>query len=1116
MNLINKIIIWKNKDKHSEKSGVFRKIFIILLYLILFWVIWVVVFIWWLLQDLPTMAEIKNIQASESTRIFDRNWELLYVIHWDENRKVVPFEKITNETVYAVIALEDKSFFDHQWVDVKWVARAVLGQLWLINFNWWGSTITQQFVKNKFLSSERSYLRKLKEMLLSMQIEHWYTKQDIITMYLNQIPFWSNIYWIEQASKTFFWKDSHKLSLAEWAIIASIPNAPTKYSPYWDNIHSSVDWITEEKIIEEWIKSYDELTAKYWFDAIKIWLLPKEIKTWTGSSFLIPWRSSYWIEKMYELWFVREDLVEKTKIELANYKFEKFKEKIVAPHFVMELKKKLVEKYWEEFLTKWWLKVYSTIDLNLQKKAEEIVKKNWLINEKKYKTSNQSLLSVDVKTWEVLALVWSRDFFNEEIDWQVNVMNEKRASGSSFKPLAYLAMMMKWYSPSTIIFDVQTDFWTKARPYKPQNFDSQFLGPITMKKALWHSRNITAIKAGIIWWLQKTYEIAETLWINFTKEYWHYWASFPLWSAAVKWNELLWAYLVFANNGKKVELNSILKVVDKNWVILEEVKNIKEKKQILDEEMAYLVTNMLTDPASRGQWRNEKLQLKWRENAVKTWTSTKEIKKPWYKKWIIAPVDWWVVWYTPQIATIVWSWNNSWKEMSLQASWWSTSGQTWFDFMTEAHKDLPVLKFEKPKWIKRIEISSLSWLLPSEKTPPLTITSWLFWKLNTPKIYDNSIAFTEVDLVSKKLPTPETPKSSIWKIAVLNIHSLRSDDYRWEDPVQKWLKYNHKRYLWKLKIKQILSKIPTDFDDVHTAENTIEKPSISIISPKENSKVSKKWFSVMPEIKSKFNIVKVEYFLDWELINTSEKYPFSWFIKIWNDISIWSKHTVSAKVYDILYNTKKIKINVEIWEDTQKPYTEIVTPWDWQKIVNWSNYEVKTLTYDQWSDIDKLIFYLNWKNIWVRKKAPFSLFITIPEKIWENTLKVIAFDKAWNKNSDSISFEIIEEKKVAFYDIKIEIWTNLKAQIAEWIKLLSSTKKLKLLDKIEVVVRTDSVLWWNNDKIISTINNPVSNKSWVFYINWIPEKKWKYEIFIREYYKDKKILNSKKIKRIVE
>jgi len=1119
MKLIKKFILAKNKDKHSEKNSILKKIIIWFLYLILFWVISVIAFMWWLLQDLPWMDEIQNIQTSESTRIFDRWWELLYTIHWDENRKVIPFDWITNETVYAVIALEDEKFFNHEWVDFKGVLRAILWQLHIMSFKWWGSTITQQFVKNKFLTPERTYTRKLKEMILSLQIENSYTKQDIITMYLNQIPFWSNIYWIEQASKTFFWKDANHLSLAESAIIASIPNATTKYSPYWTNVHSTFDWVSKEEIEKEWIKTYKELIEKYWFDSFNLWLLPEFINTWTGSSwFLVPWRASHAIDKMYELWFIKEKKeVEKTKKELAGYEFQKFREEIKAPHFVMELKKTLVEKYWEEFLTKWWLKVYTTIDLKLQEKAEKLVKASAEINEEKYDAKNQALLSVDVKTWEILTLVWSRDFFDEEIDGQVNVMSQRRLSWSTFKPFAYLAMMMAWYSPSTIIFDVETDFWWNwANEYKPQNFDWKFFWPLTVRRALWNSRNITAIKAWLIWWIQKTYNIAQTLWIDFAKDADRYWASLPLWTADIKWSDLLKAYLVFANNGKSVELNSILKVVDRNWVVLEEFNEKQEKEELLDEEIAYLVTNMLADPSARWQWWNSRLQLKWRENAVKTWTSNKAVKKPWIKKPVIMPADWWVVWYTPQVATIVWSWNNDGSPMSRVASWWSTSWKTWYDFMTDFHKDLPVLKFEKPAWIKRIKISNLSWLLPSEETPNWSIVSWLFWKINTPKTYDNSINFVNIDLVSKKLPTEDTPESSIWKAAVLNLHSLRPNDSRWEDPVQKWLKNNSANYIKRLWIKELLAKVPTDFDDIHTAKNTVEKPEIKIISPKEDSKVSKNWFSIMPEINSKYNVIKVEYFLDWELVDTSYKSPFIWFIEIWTDNAIWSKHIVSTKIYDSLYNEWEASVRVKIWKDNQKPFTEIVKPSNNQEIIAWSSYEIKTLTYDQWSDIDELIFYLNWKKIWIKEEAPFSLILKVPEEGWENILKVIAFDKAWNKNSNSVSFISVEKEKNAFYDIKIEISDTLQYQIAEEIKLISSSKKLKLLDKIEFVVRTKSVVWDKINKILATIEKPETNESWIFYINWIPEQKWNYEVFIREYYKDKKKISGKKIPVIVK
>ena len=1120
---IKKILINKIKEQKTKKDwkSFWAKILIwFAFFMFSCFVAWIL-FLFYLLQDLPTMEELKNIQTKESTQILDRNWNVLYTIFWDENRKVIPFDKITNNTIYAIISLEDENFFNHWWVDYKWLIRAILGQLGLINFDGWGSTITQQFVKNKFLSSQRTYIRKLKEMILSMQLENTYSKEEIITMYLNQIPFWSNIYWIEQATKAFFWKDASEIDLAESVIIASIPNATTRYSPYWNYVRSKLKWVSVEELEEKWVKNYSDFIEKFWENKFTLWLLPKKIilnfeKTWTWKiswtweitwtwkiietwSVILPWRSSFALDKMEEMWYISKDLNKKIFNELLDFKFKKNVEKIEAPHFVMYVREKLEKEFWIDILKKWWLKVFTTLDLGLQKKAEEIVAKNAEYNVKHFWAENQSLMTINTKNWEILTMVWSRDYFNDEIDGQVNVLTQKRLIWSTFKPFAYIAMLLSWYSPYSIVFDTETNFWEKWNDYEPQNFDWKFMGPMSLWEALWNSRNIPAIKAGLVWWIEKVYNIAKSLWIKFENSYDWYWASLPLWTVWWRWIDLLSAYMVFANNWEKIEPKSILKIIDRNWIILKKERK-NEWENVLDPQIAYQITEMLSNPKNRWVWWNSRMQLRWRVNIAKTWTSNKSVKKPWVKKPVVMPMDWWIIWVTPQYATVVWSWNNNWTTMKRNWSWWWTSWKTWKEFMEFLHKDLPAEKFKKPEWIQLVKYAKLSWLLPSQNTPKDLIATWVFSKYNLPKKYDNSLKFVEVDLVSKKLPTKYTPEDAIWKVAVLNMHSLKPYDKRWEDPVQDWIKENWKEFLKKYWIKDILTDIPTEYDNVHTRQNTLEWPKISISYPKDWWIVWNKWFSVIPEIKTQNWIARVDFYVNWELNTSAFKYPYIWNIKLKDWLAINSKIDLKIKVFDNLYNSSTKNISLKIWEDDKPPYTEIVRPKNWQDLVAGSTFEVKTLTYDQWWQIWEVIFYLNWKKISEVEKSTFSVKIQVPRIIWEHKIKIVAIDTAWNSSFDEKVFNSVRIRNTS-KDVDLNLPKNIFANKAFDFSISMPYSKIKDLNKIEVIAKK-RWLWWEEIEIkIWEINNFEWNATWFFYLTWILDK-WNYLVYLKKYTKE--------------
>ena len=1103
--------------KENHKGSLLSKILFIsaIIFFILF--SFVLFASWWILGDIPSMEEIKNYETPQASTIYDRHWEVLYTVHWKENRKVVPFNQIKNDTIYAVIALEDVNFFEHKWIDVFWVVRAILGQLRIVEYKWWGSTLTQQFVKNRFLSNERTIIRKIKEMILSAQIENYYTKEEIITMYLNQIPFWANIYWIEQASKQFFWKSSNQISLAESAIVASIPNATTYYSPYWKNKRTKVNtWISLEDLEMKKIDSYEKLIEHYGTDSISFGLLPKQIllNSWS-TTFFLPWRSSFALDSLFKNWFITLEEKNEALKEMFAYEFKEFREDIKAPHFVMYIKKLIEEKYWENVLSEGWLKIITTLDLWMQKKAEEIVKRNVELNSDR-NAENQSLLTVDTTWWHILAMVWSRDFFDKEIDGQVNVTIQKRLAWSTFKPIAYAAMLLAGYSPSTIIFDTLTDFWENDQEYIPNNFDWEFMWPISMRKSLWHSRNIPAIKAWIIWWIQKTYDIAASLWIVMYKNAEWYWSSIAIWTVWVTATELLEAYLVFANNWKQIESKAILKILTKNWVILEELKENSSPPIVLSPEVSYLITDMLSDKEVRGEWWNSRLQLKGRKNAIKTWTSNKLIKKKWEKDLVVMPLDWWTVGFTPQYATVVWAWNNNGSPMSVNASGWNTTSQSWHDFMTYLHEWKEALNFKQPDWIKFYRIAMLSWKLPKEDTPSDLITTGIFSEKNIPKEYDNSLSFVEVDKISKKLITAFTPEDAITKMAILKMHSLKPDNEKWETSATEWIQENWETFLSENWIENILIEPPQESDNIHTRENTINKPNIKIISPKNWGLVSKNWFSIMPEISSEYWVLKVEYYLEWELLNTAYNYPYKWEIELKQYPKIGSELELKIKAYDNIYNVWYSSLTVEIWNDDKAPFIEIVKPINNQKIIWWSSYEMKTLAYDIWSDIEKVVFYLDSKRIWIKTDSPYSIFFEVPEEEWNHTLKAIAFDKTWNKSSNKIRFEsliklsISVEKPIFKIDEKLITWSPSEIQ------LFIPQGKLDEIEKIEFIARYKTISLEESETIISTINNPSWNANWVFYLTWQSPEKWEYQVYTKEYYKNRKVLKSKRVKVVVE
>lgn len=554
----------------------------------------------WVAKDLPSPGKVNSRVIAESTKIFDRSGEhLLYEVHGEEKRTIIPYENIPQNVRFATIVLEDQDFYAHHGIKISSIVRAALKDVLNRGIAQGGSTITQQFVKNSLLTNEKTIVRKLKEVILSLEIEQKFSKDEILSMYLNEIPYGSNAYGIESAAQTFFGKPAKDLTLDESALLASLPNAPTYYSPFGSH--------TDRLIV----------------------------------------RKDQALNRMAELGYVTREAADAAIAEKTLDKVRLQKDAIDAPHFVMYVREYLSEKYGEQAMEELGLRVYTTLDWDKQREAERIVREKALENKEKWDAENAALTAIDPKTGQILVMVGSRGYFDEEIDGEVNVAIRDRQPGSSFKPFVYLAAFEKGYIPETLIYDVETDFETaEGKAYVPQNYDGKFRGLLHMKDALAQSLNIPAVKTLYLVGVHDAITLAKSLGITTLNDESRYGLSLVLGGGEVKLIDHTQAYATLAAGGIRREKTAILRVEDANGNILEEFSQ-DEGERVIDEKYVAMLDHILSTNAYRAPafGDNNPLRFDDRPVAAKTGT-TNEFR------------DGWTMGFTPSLAVGVWSGNN--------------------------------------------------------------------------------------------------------------------------------------------------------------------------------------------------------------------------------------------------------------------------------------------------------------------------------------------------------------------------------------------------------------------------------------------------------------------------
>jgi len=861
----------------------------------------------WYSKELPESTELLTKNPVPSTKIYDRTGEiLLNDVNADFRRVKIKLDDLPEYIKWSAIVAEDKQFYSHHGINFRGILRAIFANITSGDATGQGgSSISQQFVKNALLSPEKTYIRKIKEAILTYQLERKFSKDEILEMYFNEIPYGGTAYGIEAAANKYFDKSAKDLTLAEAASLAALPQAPSYYSPY--GTHK------------------DKLLAR------KDWVL----------------------DSLVEEGYVPEAKAEAAKLQELDFK--NIPSSILAPHFVFYIRDLVAEKHGEQMLEEGGLKIITSLDMDQQRIAEQVIKDGVEKNIEKYNARNAALVAMNVDTGEITAMVGSANYFDEDNDGAVNVALRPRQPGSSFKPIVYSTAFTKGYSPSTILFDTLTNFKAEPKDYEPHNYNEAYFGPVSIKKALAGSLNVPAVKTIYLTGVENVLNLAESMGYSTFEDRSRFGLSLVLGGGEVKLLDHVAGFVTLADEGEYKKPLAILKIEDKDGKTLEANKPEKnKKKRVLDKEPARQVVDILSDNSERAFVFGELnyLTLGARPVAAKTGT-TNDFK------------DAWTMGFTPSLAAGVWTGNTRGEVMQGAAAGANVAGPIWHEFM------------------KRV-------LEETKQNPEDEEVGWKIEQFNKPKtqdlpakpMLDGQIAKevkVKIDKSTGKLATDQTPESQIEEKLFREVHNILhyvnknnplgpipnepwnlDENYNtWELAVEEWAKENG--YETDL-------DLPTEHDDLHTEEN---RPSISIDSPSNNSTFNSLDMNASVTTSSKRGVRRVEYYIDNTKVATITNSPFS--LEDFKLVGFSNgDHTLKAIAFDDVDNNRlaSIKIKLDLPTSASQP-TTIIKPSSGAEIIE-ENFpypiEVQIANHEYYSKIDFYVKKTGESSKWIGYK----------------------------------------------------------------------------------------------------------------------------------------------------
>ncbi len=813
-------------------------------------------------RDLPDPDQLLERSDELSTKLFDRNGKPIFEVYGEKNRVLIKYEDVSPHLVNATLAVEDANFYTHRGFYFLGMLRAVKNTLTGQGLQG-GSTLTQQVVKNAVLTQERTVTRKIKEFILALQLENKYTKEQIIQMYLNETPYGGQNYGVLTAAKAYFNKEPKDLTIAESAYLAGVPQRPSYYSFFGADPEAGIER-----------KNY-------------VLYLMNE-KGWIGAD----GKRHYLSDEEYET------------AKAEELAFDRGRVSFQAPHFVFYAKDYLAEIFGEEVVEQGGLQVTTSLDLDLQAKAEEIVADE--VDSSAYlNLGNGALVALDPKTGQILAMVGSKDYFAEPapegctsgiageggcvFDPNVNITTSLRQPGSSIKPITYATMLEQGYTAAFPFLDVQTKFQGSSpdQPYIPDNYDGLFRGPMSLRRSLANSLNIPAVKALKIVGIDNMLETAEKLGITTLTERERYGLALTLGGGETKLVEMTSAFGAFANKGVHVEATPVIEVKDSSGNVL--YKHTPVEKKALSEETAFLISDILSDDGARSTvfGSGSLLNISGHQVGVKTGT-TDDLR------------DNYAIGFTPSIVTGVWVGNNNNEPMSYVASGISGATPIWNRFMVDFLSGKDPENFVAPSTVEKMTIDTLTGMQPYEDFP--SRQEWLV-KGTEPTAPSEWYQRLEICKEDGLLASDACRKAN--KTDEKSFVDIRAELPEWQVYVDKWIGENFSGDSAYFPPKMISG---LEFDeDGDLNEDT--SPVVGITSFKDGDTAPLE-FRLKVEVSSPNEIDYVKIYMDGDEVTEDGSEPFGYNFTL--NSAQAGKHTFRAKARDEKGNEGETSIEVTV------------------------------------------------------------------------------------------------------------------------------------------------------------------------------------------------------------
>ena len=908
-----------------------------------------------IVRELPDIADIETVTFSQGTVITDRHGEELYKL-FDQNREYVPFEQISENFVHAIIATEDQRFWTNPGVDWKGTLRALITDItqWKTHG---GSTITQQLIKQLLLTPEKKIERKLKEMILALRLNDYLrdqlkkthpwlsgdelerkVKENILELYSNYIFFGNNAYGIQIASKTYFGVDASELDVLQAAILAGIPQAPSRYDAYGNRwllmgeIHVVSDEGTPVEInegleraildrVEENMNSA-RLTFRRNNEALIAfmqWLLDFTI-TYQWQPYKVsyrPWRKDVVLGRMLEESYITENEFKKQFLRWLTFEFERPTIEIKAPHFVFWVTRMLEQKYDSDLLRQWGLTIRTSLDYSIQKMAEESINENHATAQQ-YNANNAAMIYIDSQNGDVLAYVGSRNFYDESIDGQVDVVQAMRQPWSAIKPFVYAL----WFMNLPLTLDSPMyDLPITLDRNNPSNADGQFIGLTTLRQALAASRNIPAIKMLLMAWGEWPFKtFFQRMWVeSLDMTPGRYGYPIAIGANEMTMLELANAYAHLSAMWSPAEIDPILEIRASDGSLLYR-KQTEQQETVVPPGVAFLMWRILSESSNMPTAWISRFTLPWLTMGIKTGTTN--VVDPNSNR--IFPRDGWLAAYTPSKVMVFWWWNTNGNAMNSNAYGGWINNTAWRNFVTKLQQAWHITnQLPEQRDVSSVSISRVSGKLATDETPLSFVSTTLWYSANLPTEEDQSITPIMIDNLCQGVPTALTPDSDLRQAYVIAPPSPMPDRRDMEAIIERW---SEEETLEKFSTDRFIVLLEAPDQECEERQMLAEQWEISLelIQPTPGQAITRN-FAVWHQTRSPFRITSLKIFLNDVELRSSTYNRQWWVMDITNvsipDVTPPGEYTLKLIVTDEKWFTDTQTVDIQlVAEDTTPPF----------------------------------------------------------------------------------------------------------------------------------------------------------------------------------------------------